>query len=121
MPNPHPSLKGLKPWKPGVSGNPGGKPKKRPITDEYFALADIEIPKEICKKLRIKFVPGRTFSQANALARFMDCLKRDGHRSSKEVREAMEGKAPQRVEISGPEKAEITIRVIHDRKTKSAE
>lgn len=99
------------PWKPGQSGNPGGRPKKRPITDEYFALADIEIPKEICRALRIKFVPGRTFSQANALRRFMDALKKGGYRDSREIREAIEGKSPMRLEISGPEKKEITIEV----------
>jgi len=105
-------------FKPGESGNPGGKPKKRPITDEYFALANIEIPKPICKLLKIKYIPGRTFSQANALQRFMDMLRKDGsgHRSAKEVREAMEGKAPQRVEISGPDQTVITLRILNDRK-----
>ena len=28
----------LKPWKPGQSGNPGGRPKKRPITELYEEL-----------------------------------------------------------------------------------
>ena len=110
----------LTPFEPGDgwTGNAGGRPKKRPITDEYFALADVEIPKEICKLLKIKYVKGRTFSQANALQRYMDMLKKDGsgHRSAKEVREAMEGKAPQRVEISGPDQTVITLRILNDRK-----
>src|SRR5215467_9049493 len=28
----------LKPWQPGQSGNPGGRPKKRPITELYEQL-----------------------------------------------------------------------------------
>jgi len=115
----HPnSLAAIKPhsFRPGQSGNPGGRNKKRPITDEYFALADVEVPKEVCKALKIKYVPGRTFSQANALTRFMDALRKDGHLASKEIREAMEGKAPQRLGISGPERKEITIRVVHEKK-----
>jgi len=30
--------KNLKPWQPGQSGNPGGRPKKKPITELYEEL-----------------------------------------------------------------------------------
>ena len=35
----------LSPWKPGQSGNPGGRPKKRSISDELERLLDEEAPK----------------------------------------------------------------------------
>lgn len=106
----------LKPFKPGKewTGNASGRPKKRPITDEYFALANVEIPEVIRKALKLP--KGLTFSQANALRRFMDALGKHGHQASKEIREAIEGKAPMRLEITGTERREITITVIHDRK-----
>jgi hypothetical protein len=109
------------PWKKGESGNPSGRPKKRPVTDEYFALADIEVPKEICKALKVKYVPGRTFSQWNALRRFMDCMLKDGHRAAKEVREAMEGKAPQRIDLTGTQTVEQILRVVFEKRLKSSE
>lgn len=111
---------GLTPWKPGQSGNPGGRPKKRPITDEYFALADKPIPEKLRKKLQPKFDvelwDGITFAQVNALRRFLDSFTVGGQTSSKEIRESIEGKAPERLEITGPERKEITIRILHDRK-----
>jgi len=33
MSNLAPALAGLKPWQPGLSGNPDGKPKQKPVTD----------------------------------------------------------------------------------------
>lgn len=101
---------GLKPpWKPGETGNPGGRPKKRPITDEYAALANIEVPPQILK--RLKLPPGLTFAQANAVRRFVDALMKGGYQASKEIREAMEGKAPMRMEIVGTERKEVILRV----------
>ena len=37
-------LQNLKPWPKGVSGNPGGRPKKKPITDELERLLLDEAP-----------------------------------------------------------------------------
>jgi Family of unknown function (DUF5681) len=34
----------LKPWKPGQSGNPGGRPKKQPLTDELTQLLEQDAP-----------------------------------------------------------------------------
>jgi hypothetical protein len=34
----------LKPWKPGQSGNPGGRPKKKPITEELERLLAEQAP-----------------------------------------------------------------------------
>ena len=34
----------LKPWKPGQSGNPGGRPRTRPLTDELTQLLEQDAP-----------------------------------------------------------------------------
>ena len=39
------------PWKPGESGNPSGRPKRRPITDGYIAMARQKMPPEMCRQL----------------------------------------------------------------------
>lgn len=114
---------GLKPFKKGQSGNPGGRPKKRPITDEYFALADRPIPEKLRKKLQPKFDvdlwEGITFCQVGALRRFLDSMAEGGYLASKEIRESIEGKAPERLEITGPERKEITIRILRDSQSSS--
>jgi Family of unknown function (DUF5681) len=110
-------------WVKGQSGNPAGRPKKRPITDEYFDLADKPLPEKLRKKLErdfgIKLPPGITWSQTAALRRFMEAcgikIEKGGTRAAKEIRESIEGKAPERLEITGPERKEITILVKYDR------
>src|SRR5215471_19622836 len=127
MANPNPNRKGLAPqWQKGQSGNPSGRPKKRPITDEYFWLADQEIPEKMRKQLETKFgliLPkGATFAKMTAIRRFMEAMglkpEQGGTRAAKEIADRMEGKPPQRLEISGPEKKEISILVKFDRKKK---
>lgn len=109
------------PWQPGESGNPSGRPKKRPITDEYFQLSQSPIPESLRQKINRQLgeellKEGATWAQANALRRFLDTIMQGGHPSSREIREAIEGKAPERLEITGPERKEIKIRVSFDRK-----
>src|SRR6478752_3234498 len=44
---------GLRPWKPGQSGNPGGRPKKKPVTDLYEQiLNDPEAVDELREAIR---------------------------------------------------------------------
>lgn len=118
------SLKNLKPpIKPGEVRNPQGINRKRPITDRYFERSEMPLPESLRKKINASFPdsesevlpPGSTWADANALRRFLDALTEGGQPSSKEIREAIEGKAPERIEISGPERKEITIRVKYDR------
>ena len=117
----HPnSLANLRPpWKPGEIPNPTGISRKRPITDHYYERAESPVPEKLREKINALLgeellEPGATWAQANALRRFVSAvMEANGTADSKEIREAIEGKAPQRIELSGPERKEITIRVIH--------
>lgn len=90
----------LQPWPKGVSGNPSGKPRRRPISDWYAAVADRPLPDDLRKKLKLK--KGTTFAQAVAVAQFVKAIEGEA-RNASEIREAIEGKATQRIELSGVE------------------
>jgi hypothetical protein len=84
-------------FKPGVSGNPGGRPKKRPISERYEVLAELELP----RKDRIKhgLPEGATYGDALAIVMFRAAL--EGNPSAaREIREAIEGKTAQRQETT---------------------
>jgi hypothetical protein len=100
------SLKNLRPMKRGETLNPTGINAKHPVTDEYRVLGPSPLPELIRNKLNLALgteylKPGATWNQANALRRYMEAVMSDGGAaSSKELREAQEGKAPQRLEIA---------------------
>ena len=82
------------PWKPGQSGNPSGRPKRRPITESYIEMADQELPPEMCQRLGMK--PGSTFAHAVARGQFINAIKGDV-KNANEIRQAIEGNPNQRV------------------------
>lgn len=92
------SKSNLKPWPKGTSGNPSGRPKRRPISDAYLALVDIKIPAKTAKELGLP--RGATWGQCLALAQFKRALTGEA-RNASEIREAIEGKSTQRIEVSG--------------------
>jgi hypothetical protein len=93
------SLANLVPaWPKGVSGNPGGRPRQL-ITDEYRKLADLVVPVELRRKLRIPKGADLTFAQATALSQFSAAI-RGRTDASKEVTDRLEGKAKQEVRIT---------------------
>jgi Family of unknown function (DUF5681) len=83
----------IKPYqfKPGQSGNPGGRPK-RPLSDAYRDLMD-------------KIVPGdkekRTFAELIALAVAKEAIK-GKTQAAIEIADRVEGKSMQGVQVSGP-------------------
>jgi uncharacterized protein DUF5681 len=78
------------PWPKGVSGNPGGRPKKV-ISDAYEKLADQLVPGD---------KQGRTFAQRLAEAQFRAAMKGRTD-AAREITDRLEGKTVQR--ISGPD------------------
>jgi len=107
------SLKNLKPAKPGEVRNPTGKNRNRPYTDAYENLADALLPEFLRfqlndrarvdarkKKLPDLFPQGITWAEANALRQHLNAVINGDTRSATEVREAVEGRATQRIEIN---------------------
>jgi hypothetical protein len=85
---------GLIPFKPGHSGNPGGRPKKLPITDAL-------------RRILSGHVPARTPKKANgedlvALALIKKAVGGD-LRAIAEIADRTEGKPTERHEFSGPD------------------
>ena len=91
-------------WKPGVSGNPGGRPKKKPITDRYEALLEQALPDEL--RLALKLQTGATYGDAIVLGQARSALKGKTD-AAKEIADRVEGKVTEQVELSGG--AQITI------------
>jgi hypothetical protein len=96
------------PWKKGdPSPNPGGRPRRRPISDRYAAIAELPLEENI--RLAMKLPEGATYGDAVALSQMRAAIKGKTD-AAREVREAMEGKATQRVELAGPDSLEDEIR-----------
>lgn len=74
------------PWKPGESGNPAGRPKKRPITELYEEILADPKNRARLKKQIIATITRK--GMAGVLER-------------REMKESIEGKVTQPVEISG--------------------
>jgi hypothetical protein len=92
------SLANLKPFVKGVSGNPGGRPKKI-LSDRYAALMETKLPDEL--RIPLKLPPGSLWGDAIAVVSARTALKSSetGVAQRKELREAMEGKSPVRFEL----------------------
>jgi hypothetical protein len=76
-------------WKPGQSGNPGGRPKRTPLIDA-------------CREVLAKLVPGdpkgRTYAQAIA-EKLAERAVQGDIRAAQELADRAEGKARQTVQI----------------------
>jgi len=85
------NIQNLKPWKPGQSGNPGGRPKKKLIDEaleELLATNDSALAFLIASKL---------------VAR----AKRGDIRAIQLVMERVQGKPKAKMELSGPDGREL--------------
>jgi len=86
-------------FKPGQSGNPGGRPKKKPITEAYARLLGNP-------------------SKADELAQAMFSEALSGNvQAAKELREGIEGKALQAIRMDG----ELGITTAEERKQRMVE
>ncbi len=64
---------GLRPWKPGQSGNPSGRPKRKPLTDAYAAILRKRIPAAVARKLQLLGRP--TYAQVIAMSLAQEAIK----------------------------------------------
>jgi len=86
-------------FKPGQpSPNPTGRPKRRPVTEAYLEAMSLPLPNEIRVQLRLP--KGATYLQALALGTIRAGVK-GNYGAAEEIREATEGKATQRIELTG--------------------
>jgi hypothetical protein len=83
-------VQNLKPWPKGVSGNPGGRPKKKLITDELERLLEQEAPE----------ANGKSWATVIAEA-LLNQARRGDVRAIAELANRIEGKPLQPVELSG--------------------
>lgn len=87
------SLANLKKWAPGQSGNPSGRPRKRPISDRYAEMVETMLPNDVRTALRLP--EGATYGDAIAFAQARQAIKGKPE-AAREIREAIEGKSTQR-------------------------
>jgi hypothetical protein len=118
MANPNPRIDQLETYqfkKGQPSANPTGRPKKRPVSEEAAKLMGEEAPPEIVRKyVRIGARQGDTWARIMVLARAVEALRHGGTFAHKELRESIEGKASQRIELQSREDNQIKIVVVFD-------
>lgn len=98
----------LIPWKKGQSGNPGGRPSRLPITEAYRAIGKrraVDVNPgmlDVLKRAGFEVTDETTMNEVLALTQFMESLKGETKAAS-EITDRVEGKAIQRVELTGAE------------------
>lgn len=96
----------LRPWQKGRSGNPGGRPRRLPVTEALrLLLEETQLPK--------RAHPSMTIAERIALRLARKATKDD--KAAAEVIDRVEGKARQRSEFSGPEGGPIPLELPNNR------
>ena len=103
------SLKNLRPFKPGQSGNPAGRPKKLPISDCLATL--LEMPIEESERKKLKLPQGATNAHAIAIVLIRLACKGD-LRAIKEILDRVEGKPGTRIESQDDVTERPALRVV---------
>ncbi len=96
--------RGLKPFQPGQSGNPGGRPKKTPLADAYRGLLGRVVPGDR---------NGRSYAEAIAGKVVAKALAGD-IRAVQELADRVEGKPRRSVEIENTELREAFDRMTRE-------
>jgi len=90
-------IENLRPWKPGQSGNPSGRPKRLPVSDRYREQMEMALPPEVCAQAHLK--PGSKFGDLLARGVIMRAATKGDAAAAKEVTDRIEGRAPLRLEL----------------------
>ena len=98
-------VENLSPWKPGQSGNPGGRPKNRPISDELERLLAQEAPNS----------SGKTWAVVIAEALLRKARKGDA-RAIAELANRVEGKPHQSLAVDVDANLGLAERIAAGRK-----
>lgn len=81
---------------PGQSGNPLGKPKRKPLSDAYSALLGQTVPPEIARQLRIS--EASTYAEVVAMALLKEAVKGKVNAAA-ELADRVEGRVMERVQV----------------------
>jgi hypothetical protein len=117
----NPKTRGLKePWKPGESGNPNGRPRKRPMSEAYDDYLREPVPPAQLAAMKAKGVPVKAgMTNADIIALAMGKAAVEGNTlAAKEMREAVEGKSTQRIELTSPTDHGFVVRMQYAAPTK---
>jgi Family of unknown function (DUF5681) len=101
-------VENLRPFQPGQSGNPSGRPKRRPVSEAYSAGLSAELPTALRRQLNLPV--GSTWAEAVAAGTIRSAVK-GNHAASRELREALEGKSTQRLELTGESGGPIEAKI----------
>lgn len=94
-------------WRKGQpSPNPGGRPKKAPISEAYAHHVGEPLPDDIRSKLKLP--KGATWADAIALGQIRSALKGNSV-AAKEIADRIEGRVPLPMEVETPEDKEVRI------------
>jgi hypothetical protein len=111
MANPNGNPQNLKPFQPGHPGI-GGRPRRRPLSEAYDDVLRERLPKEFRDALlraNIRLKPDASWADAIAASMARTALKANVL-AAKEMREAVEGKSTQRIElVSGETRQELLV------------
>lgn len=91
-------VENLRPWKPGQSGNPGGRPKKKPITELYEQLLNDDATLKAIKR---------------AILRSVKCSRTTLVPLLREMADRVEGKISQSVDAKVTTIPELTDEELH--------
>jgi Family of unknown function (DUF5681) len=87
-------------WKKGQSGNPGGRPKKKPLSDAYRKSLSLVITPEMAKEMRLPAgIAGMTIADVIAMGQAMAAIK-GSTIAAREIADRIEG----RVDVSEEER-----------------
>jgi hypothetical protein len=104
------------PWKPGESGNPSGRPKKRPISDLYAEFAERPVPEKLRRALGL--AKGATFAEAQTVSIFIAACN-GNVQAAREIREGIEGKTNERPKLGDID--DVVIHIVEERRGKKPE
>jgi hypothetical protein len=99
-------------WPKGVTGNPDGRPRKKPITEFYAAFADVqvsELPALIRKRLKDR--EGLSLAANGVLGLYL-AMGEGNHSAAKELREGVEGKLAEKVELAVDVNKDVVERLL---------
>jgi hypothetical protein len=117
------SLANLRHFKPGNPGGPGA-PRKRPMSEANDDLLRMEIPEDMLRGLNMAVIagvrkdmkilkPGATWADAIAYGLVKKALLGEVP-AAKELRESVEGKSTQRIELISHEDKQVELSVVFE-------